>query len=756
MNRKREEMKPGKSQLRAKAEMKLASVPRTDAPGRPAELLHELQVHQVELEMQNEELRRAQLALEESRDRYMDLYEFAPVGYFTLTEGALISEVNLTGATLLGEERKKMLQRRFSRFVTHADSDRYRQLMWSVLQHDDRETCDLALQRGDGSVIQAQLDCVRVVTGDKPATVRLTLTDITERKRAEAELRVAATAFESQEGMLVTDAATSILRVNRAFTDITGFTAAEAVGQTPRLFKSDRHDAAFYARMWKDITRTGQWRGEIWNLHKSGKVYPQWLTITGVKDYAGDVTHYVGTLIDITQRKSAEADIEQLAFYDPLTRLPNRRLLLDRLQQALAARARNQRRGAILFVDLDDFKSLNDTLGHDVGDLLLQQAARRLLTCVRTIDTVARLGGDEFVVMLGDLSANPQDAASHAELVGEKILLALAPPFMLAGHEHHSTACIGVTLFSDHREIVEDLLKRADLAMYRAKAVGRNTLRFFDPEMQAAVIARAELETDLRRGVREGQFVLHYQPQVNQEGRLTGAEALVRWQHPRRGLVSPAEFIPLAEETGLIQPLGQWVLETVCAQLVAWSARPDTARLTLAMNVSAREFHHREFVSRVLEVINRMGVDPRKLMLEFTESLMVDDVEETITKMNALKARGAGFSLDDFGTGYSSLSYLKHLPLDQLKIDRSFVRDVLTDSNDATIASTIMALGESLGLAVIAEGVETVEQRNLLARQGCLAFQGFHFGRPGPVSALRVTVGTPSTPTPAPDSSSPA
>jgi predicted signal transduction protein with EAL and GGDEF domain len=359
---------------------------------------------------------------------------------------------------------------------------------------------------------------------------------------------------------------------------------------------------------------------------------------------------------------------------------------------------------------------------------------------VRTIDTVARLGGDEFVVMLGDLSANPQDAASHAELVGEKILLALAPPFMLAGHEHHSTACIGVTLFSDHREIVEDLLKRADLAMYRAKAVGRNTLRFFDPEMQAAVIARAELETDLRRGVREGQFVLHYQPQVDQEGRLTGAEALVRWQHPRRGLVSPAEFIPLAEETGLIQPLGQWVLETVCAQLVAWSARPDTARLTLAMNVSAREFHHREFVSRVLEVINRMGVDPRKLMLEFTESLMVDDVEETITKMNALKARGAGFSLDDFGTGYSSLSYLKHLPLDQLKIDRSFVRDVLTDSNDATIASTIMALGESLGLAVIAEGVETVEQRNLLARQGCLAFQGFHFGRPGPVDALWVTV----------------
>ncbi len=736
-------MNLGKSVLRALAELKLAGVPQTKPPGRPAEeLLHELQVHEIELEMQNEELQRSHLELEESRDRYLHLYEFAPVGYFTLTGETLISEVNLTGANLLGEERKKLFQRRFARFVTHADRDRYHRFIASVLQHGERERCDLSLQRRDGSVIQAQLDCVRVAAVDNPPTLRLILTDITERNRAEAELRVAATAFESQEGMLVTDAATSILRVNQAFTEISGFDAEELVGQTPRLFKSDRYGADFYAGMWKEITHTGEWRGEIWNLHKSGRVYPAWLTITAVKDNDGDVTHYVGTLIDITQRKSAEADIEQLAFYDPMTRLPNRRLLVDRLQQALAARARSRRRGAILFIDLDDFKGLNDSLGHDAGDLLLQQVARRLLTCVRAGDTVARLGGDEFVVMLGDLSANPREAASQAELVGEKILLALTPPSVLAGHEHHSTACIGVTLFSDHREIVEDLLKRADLAMYRAKAAGRNTLRFFDPEMQAAVTARAALEADLRVGVREGQFVLYYQPQVDREGRLTGAEALVRWQHPRRGLVSPGEFIPLAEECGLIQPLGQWVLEAVCLQLVAWSGRPDTAHLTLAMNVSAREFRHPEFVSRVLDVITRVGADPRRLMLEFTESLLVDDMEETITKMNALKARGGGFSLDDFGTGYSSLSYLKHLPLDQLKIDQSFVRDVLTDSNDAAIARTIMELGQSLGLAVIAEGVETEDQRNLLARQGCHAFQGFHFGRPGPVGALRVTTET--------------
>jgi diguanylate cyclase (GGDEF)-like protein/PAS domain S-box-containing protein len=724
------------SRLRAEAEAQLARAALT-APAHPAEeLLHELQVHQIELEMQNEELRRTQLALEESRDRYVDLYEFAPVGYLTLTREGLISEVNLTAATLLGEERRKMLQRRLARFVTSEDSDRYHRLLVSVMQRDERQPCELALRRGDGSVFHAQLDCLRVATGDNLPVVRITLTDITERKRAEVELRVAATAFESQEGMFVTDAGNVILRINRAFTDITGFTAEEAVGQTPRLLKSGRHDAVFYAAMWESIKRTGAWRGEIWNRQKSGNVYPDWLTVTAVRGSDGGVTHYVGTLIDITLRKAAEADIEHLAFYDQLTQLPNRRLLLDRLRQSLTACARSRRRGAILFIDLDDFKTLNDTQGHDIGDLLLQQVAQRLLTCVRAGDTVARLGGDEFVVMLEDLSESPHAAATRAEIVGEKILAAFAPPHHLAGTEHRSTGSIGVTLFSDSRETVDDLLKRADLAMYRAKDAGRNTLRFFDPEMQAAVSARATLEVDLRRGVREGQFVLHYQPQVDGEGRMTGAEALVRWRHPHRGLVLPAEFIPLAEETGLIQPLGRWVLKTACAQLVAWSTRPDTAHLTMAMNVSAREFRHPDFVAGVLAAIEGSGADPRKLMLEFTESPLLENMEETIAKMTALRAGGEGLSLDDFGTGYSSLSYLKHLPLNQLKIDQSFVRDVLTDPNDAAIARTIMALGQTLGLAVIAEGVETEGQRDFLARQGCQAFQGYLFGRPGPASVL--------------------
>ena len=746
MSPERDGTKPRRSKLRAEAEAQLARAPQTGAQARSAEnLLHELQVHEVELEMQNEELRRAQLALEESRDRYVDLYEFAPVGYLTLTGEALVADVNLTGATLLREDRKKMLRRRFARFVAPEDSDRFHRLFLSALQRDERQSCELALQRGDGSVFHAQMDCLRVTAGDKAPTVRITLTDITERKRAEAELRVAATAFESQEGMFVTDAGNAILRINRAFTDITGFTAEEAVGQTPRVLLSSRHDAAFYAAMWETINRTGEWRGEIWNRRKSGAVYPEWLTITAVRGSDGDVTHYVGTLVDITQRKEAEAEIQHLAFYDPLTQLPNRRLLLDRLQQALVACARSRRPGAVLFIDLDDFKTLNDTVGHDVGDLLLQHVARRLLTCVRGRDTVARLGGDEFVVMLEELSDSLEEAASQAEIVGEKILSALAPPYLLAGHEHHSSGSIGVTLFSDRRETVEELLKRADLAMYRAKGAGRNTVRFFDPEMQAAVTARATLEADLRRAVREGHFVLHYQPQVDGRGRLTGAEALVRWQHPLRGLIHPAEFIPLAEETGLIQPLGEWVLEAACARLVTWSARPDTARLTLSINVSGREFRHTQFVSRVLSAIDRAGADPRKLVLELTESPLLDGIEKTIATMTALKAHGVNFALDDFGTGHSSLFYLKHLPLDQIKIGPSFVRDVPSDSGDAAIARTITALGRSLGLAVIAEGVETEEQRDFFVREGCHAFQGYLFGRPGPVEHLRVTEGTDAT-----------
>lgn len=432
----------------------------------------------------------------------------------------------------------------------------------------------------------------------------------------------------------------------------------------------------------------------------------------------------------------AEEEINHLVFYDPLTGLPNRRLLHDRLGHALANSSRSGRYGALLFIDLDNFKDLNDNLGHQIGDRLLQQVGQRLIACVREGETVARLGGDEFVVLLEDLSDNIEDSAAQAQTIGEQCLAAMSQPYLLDHDTYQSTSSIGVVLFADQHGTIDELLKWADLAMYQAKAAGRNTLRFFDPDMQSVVTNRAVLEADLRVAVFKGQFVLHYQPQVAGENCLTGVEVLVRWQHPLRGMVLPAEFIPLAEETGLILPLGQWVLETACIQLANWALRPEMAALTIAVNVSARQFHHRDFVAQVLEIIERTGANARRLKLELTESLLVKDVELTIAKMMELKAKGVGFSLDDFGTGYSSLSYLKRLPLEQLKIDQGFVRDILTDTNDAAIAKMIIALGESMGLGVIAEGVEVEAQREFLGRLGCYAYQGYLFSRPLPLDAF--------------------
>jgi diguanylate cyclase (GGDEF)-like protein/PAS domain S-box-containing protein len=560
--------------------------------------------------------------------------------------------------------------------------------------------------------------------------------DMSHLARAEAELRVAAAAFESQQSMLITDARGVILRVNRAFTQATGYSPEEAVGQTPRLIKSDHHPPEFYAAMWQSLIATGSWQGEVWDKRKNGEVYADWVTITAVKDDRGRVTHYVGTQTDITQRKAAEAKILHLAFYDPLTRLPNRRLLLDRLQQAVAASLRNESVGALLFIDLDNFKTLNDTLGHDVGDLLLQQVAERLKASLRENDTAARLGGDEFVVMLEDLSKSLQEAAAQAEAVGRKILASLHQVYNLRDHEYVGSVSIGITLFSTQATNVDDLMKQADMAMYEAKAAGRNALRFFDPEMQSAVTMRAALVSGLREGLRKEQFRLCYQPQVDRDGRIVGAEALVRWDCPGRGIVSPAEFVPVAEESGLILPLGHWVLRTACAQLAAWAARPACAQLTLAVNVSAAQFGRADFVDQVLQVLSMTGADPRRLKLELTESLLVDKIDEVIAKMSALKQRGVGFSLDDFGTGYSSLSYLRRLPLDQLKIDQSFVHDLLIDPNSATIAQTIIVLSQAMGLSVIAEGVETEAQRDLLASFGCHAYQGYLFGRPLPVEQM--------------------
>lgn len=564
--------------------------------------------------------------------------------------------------------------------------------------------------------------------------------DITERKKVEADLRIAATAFEAQEGMLVTDSAGLVLKVNSAFTRITGYSADDIKGKSPSLLNSGRQDSNFYHAMWDSLDKNGAWEGEIWNRRKSGEVYPEYLSISSVKDSNGTVTNYVATFSDITLNKAAEDEIKNLAFFDPLTLLPNRRLLLDRLRQALTLSARSGHEGALLFIDLDNFKTLNDTLGHDFGDLLLQQVADRLTTCVRKGDTVARLGGDEFVVILEELSRTELEAAAQAEVIGTKIMTSLNEPYQLASKNHRSTPSIGVTLFKGQDASLDELMKQADIAMYQAKKSGRNAIRFFDPEMQAGLTVRASLEQELSHALEGRQFELYYQIQVDNLFHAVGAEALIRWTHPEHGLVSPASFIPIAEEVGLIVPMGQFVLEQACFQIKAWQQDALTRHLTLAVNVSAKQFRQAGFIDQVELAIRSHSIDPTRLKLELTESILLENIDDTIAKMNMLRELGVRFSLDDFGTGYSSLQYLKKLPLDQLKIDQSFVRNITSDSSDSAIVTAIIDMAKNLELDVIAEGVETEEQRQFLLDKGCMHFQGYLFSKPVTIEQFEALV----------------
>ncbi|MCG6657757.1 EAL domain-containing protein [Halomonas campisalis] len=560
--------------------------------------------------------------------------------------------------------------------------------------------------------------------------------DVPRSALEEANQGIAAMAFETHLGMIITDAQGAILKVNRTFTAITGYTQEEVVGRNPRMWSSGKHDARFYQRMWQTVHDTGSWQGEIWNRRKDGELYLQWLTISAVKSERGEVTHFVATLTDITQRRHTEEQVYQLAFYDPLTGLPNRRLLLDRLKSALKASHRSAQFGALMFIDLDNFKVINDTQGHQQGDELLCQVARRLTSVLRETDTVARLGGDEFVVMLTDLGEASLKAAQVAERVAEKLLAALEESHKVGEQRFTVSGSLGITLFTDHGSRADEIMQQADLAMYQAKAAGRNTLRFYDPEMQAVVIERATLEADLRQVIEREELSLHYQPQVDSEGGIVGVEALLRWEHPSRGQVSPGVFIPLAEETRMILPIGRWVLHEACRQLVAWQGDPHKRRLRVAVNVSVQQFSAVDFVDQVERILAETGAPAEQLELEVTESLLMHDPEETRDKILRLRQRGIGFALDDFGTGYSSLAYLRRLPLDRLKIDKSFIRDVHQDPTNAAIVEAIITLSNTLSLAILAEGVETEAERQWLEAHDCRFYQGFLYGRPAPVSTL--------------------
>ncbi len=546
------------------------------------------------------------------------------------------------------------------------------------------------------------------------------------------ERRLAQMVFAStSEGITVTDASGKIVEVNPAFERITGFSRADAIGRSPRILQSGRHDAAFYRAMWETLLETGQWRGEVWNRRRSGELYPEWLTISAVRDAAGRATHYVGVFSDITTVKEAQEQIEFLAHHDALTRLPNRTLLRERLAHCITRARRHQQQLAVLLLDLDRFKNVNDTLGHPVGDELIVEVAQRITALVRADDTLARLGGDEFALLVED-----EASVMAIEAVARKLVDVFAVPVRVADHALTVTASIGISVYPGDGEDADTLLKNADSAMYQAKHSGRNGFRFFAPELTRGALERLMMETALRAAVSRDELVLHYQPQVALgSAELVGVEALVRWQHPDQGLLQPADFIPLAEEIGVIDEIGRWVLCEACRQMARWRER-GVAVPRVAVNLSAKQIDSGTLVTAVADTLDAFGLDPGQLELELTESMIMAQPEEARNVLEGLRGLGVQIAIDDFGTGYSSLAYLKLLKIDRLKIDRSFIREIGRDPNDEAITRAVIALAGSLELQTVAEGIEEVAQVEFLSREGCQVGQGYHFSRPLPADGI--------------------
>ncbi len=576
----------------------------------------------------------------------------------------------------------------------------------------------------------AELRSAPIVWNGERAYV-IGVSDITERKLSNDHLLQAAAVFEStREGVLMTDANKRILRINRAFTDITSYTEAEAIGQQPSMLRSGRHDAKFYAEMWSSIAKTGHWQGEIWNRRKNGEVYPELLSISAIVNKSGEVTNYVGVFADISQLKATESQLDFLAHHDPLTRLPNRLLLLSRVEHAVEIALRHGKMLALLMIDLDRFKDVNDSFGHLTGDELLQQVAKQLNSRLRGIDTVCRLGGDEFAVLIENV-AHPEDAAR----VANDIIIALGEPWLLSnGQEVRIGASVGISLFPEHGATPVELVQQADTALYQAKAEGRGRFKYFSEDLTRSARARMDLEVRLRRAIDKGELRVFYQPQVNIEtGRIIGAEALIRWQDPDEGLIPPLRFIPVAEETGLITVIGNWILKETCLQGKRW-IDAGLAPLTLAVNVSPRQFLNSNIEQIVAETLAETGFPAACLELELTESALMQREDEAIQVLNRLHALGVRLAIDDFGTGYSSLSYLKLFPLDVLKIDKSFIDDIPHHRDDMEIAAAIVAMAHTLRLKVLAEGVETKAQLDFLKAQGCDLYQGYLTSPPVPAA----------------------
>lgn len=693
----------------------------------------------------------AQQAVRESEARFRQLFESAPVGITLFHLDGNCMMVNQAQAELSGAPRDALLKQNFNQLESWKKSG---------LLHIAKKTIDTGLpQRYECQVTTSfgrslEVECEFTLPEIEGMRYLMMLAkDISPYRQAaqlmkqamEAELDK--TRLDNQyrqvvenmaDGFFATDRQGRLLEVNDVFARQSGYSREQLLQMQIGDLSIAESATETRARLQR-LETNGNERFETLQRRKDGSSWPSDISASYSPTDGGKIYAFVR---DITEMKRAEDEIRRLAFYDSLTRLPNRQLLLDRLSQALLQCRRSRRYGALLFIDLDNFKLLNDTLGHDMGDRLLVSVAERLKTCVRAKDTVARLGGDEFIIMLEGLDKQRHQAASQIRAIAGNVMAVLNQPYQLQQLEYHNTPSIGVALFCEQDTTIEELLKQADLAMYQAKAAGRNTVCFFDPVTQTAVENRTALEADLRNALRQDHLVLHYQPQIDRHGKAIGAEALVRWQHPEQGLIAPGAFISLAEESGLVYPLGLRVLELACKQLANWQNHPTLAQISLAVNVSARQFLHRDFVAQIHELVAQFQIDPQRLKLELTESLLLHDIEESARKMATLKTLGVKFSLDDFGTGYSSLAYLKALPLEQLKIDQSFVRDILTDPNDAAIVRAIIVMGHSLGLTIVAEGVETAEQWQFLMQEGCDIGQGYHFSAPveGPAFEISATM----------------
>lgn len=688
---------------------------------------------QDELSETNQGLLALTVELNESEEKYRSILENAAEAIFTFSEEGWTETINPAASNLFGYQENELIGMSIGTLIPEfermADINSISVHLKKITVNG--ETFVQGLKK-NGSFFPVEFTLGNPIYKNKPLWMAI-IRDITERKKAESSFRLMAKIFEgSNDGIVVTNTQGNVIDANKAFTCITGYEKNEILGNSPLLMKSERHNPGFYFFLWRRLLKTGSWNGEIWAKRKSGEIYPKWLSIYTVNDEYHKTSHFVGIFTDITARKEAENQLKKLAHYDPLTGLPNRALFIEQLKWALKVAKRNNKLVALMFLDLDRFKLVNDTLGHQAGDLLLIEVARRLEKCVREVDTVSRLAGDEFTVILTNLNT-----VDEARLVAHKILQAFVLPVNLGNRDIFISTSIGITSFPSDGTEIDKLLKNADTAMYHAKELGRNNYQFFSHVMNQKVLDELEMETNLRNALKNGEFLLHYQPQIDlASNEIVGVEVLIRWKHPVFGFISPTRFIPHAEKTDLIITIGVWVLQSACTQAVQWQ-KEGLKPVRIAVNISGTQLKRQDLLGTTAKILLETGLAPELLELELTEGVVMENAELTINTLNKLKEMGIRLSIDDFGTGYSSLSYLKRFPIDTLKIDQSFIKDITSNPDDYAIASTIIAMAHNLRLRVIAEGVETKEQLQMLRDKNCNEVQGYYFSRPLPEAELK-------------------